>query len=85
MKVSHVAADAGALTIHAESAEVRARCPDCGRRAERSHSRYQRTVADLPWRGIAVEIRIHARRFFCDESSCERRIFCERLREIAAR
>ena len=71
--------------MHAESADFRARCPFCGRRTERVHSRYQRTVTDLPWCGIAVEIRIHARRFFCDEPSCERRIFCERLPEVAAR
>ena len=28
---------------------------------------------------------VHARRFFCDEPSCERRIFCERLPDVAAR
>jgi transposase len=85
MKVSHVAADSDVLTIYAESADVCPRCPDCGRGTERAHSRYQRKVADLPWRGIAVEIRIFARRFFCDEPSCERRIFCERLPDVAAR
>jgi transposase len=85
MKVSHVAADSDALTIHAESADLCARCPDCARDSRRPHSRYQRRVADLPWRGIAVEIRIRARRFFCEEPSCERRIFCERLPDVAAR
>lgn len=83
MQVGHVSADPGLLIIHAESAEVCARCPDCGRRTERVHSRYRRTVADLPWRGIAVDIRISARRFFCDELACKRRIFCERLPEAA--
>ncbi len=83
MQVGHVSADPGLLIIHAESAEVCARCPDCGRRTERVHSRYRRPVADLPWRGIAVDIRISARRFFCDELACKRRIFCERLPEAA--
>jgi transposase len=32
-----------------------------------------------------VKLEIRARRFFCDEVSCERRIFCERLEGIAAR
>lgn len=32
-----------------------------------------------------MTLEVRARRFFCDESSCERRIFCERLPEIAAR
>jgi hypothetical protein len=31
-----------------------------------------------------VVFRVRARRFFCDEASCQRRIFCERLPEVAA-
>ncbi len=32
-----------------------------------------------------MTLEVRARRFFCDEGSCERRIFCERLPKIAAR
>jgi transposase len=32
-----------------------------------------------------VTLKIHARRFFCDDPSCKRRIFCERLPEIRPR
>jgi hypothetical protein len=60
-------------------------CPVCGSRSERVHSRYTRTASDLPWRGIAVTLKVRARKFFCDRRSCEREIFCERLEEIAAR
>lgn len=42
------------------------------------HSRYVRTLADLPWRGVPVSLRLHVRRFFCDEPSCQRTIFAER-------
>lgn len=31
-----------------------------------------------------VTLRLRVRKFFCDEASCERRIFCERLPEVAA-
>lgn len=85
MIVQWLAADTERLTIHAENAEPSARCPDCSRDARRLHSRYQRRIADLPWRGVSITIQVHARRFFCDELSCVRRIFCERLPEIAAR
>jgi len=85
MIVQWLAAATERLTIHAENAEPSARCPDCSRDARRLHSRYQRRIADLPWRGISITIQVHARRFFCDELSCERRIFCERLPKIAAR
>jgi Transposase/zinc-finger of transposase IS204/IS1001/IS1096/IS1165 len=62
----------------------RARCPVCGRDSSRVHSRYSRNVSDLPRHWISVELEVRARRFFCDEASCERRIFCERLPDVAA-
>ncbi|MDP9480793.1 MAG: ISL3 family transposase [Actinomycetota bacterium] len=77
--------EAGKVTIFASSGGSRARCPGCGRGSSRAHSRYSRTVADLPWHGIPVTIRARVRRFFCDEASCGRRIFCERLPDVAAR
>ena len=73
------------VRISASSRARRARCPVCGRGSSRVHSRYRRTVSDLPWHGISVELEVCARRFFCDEASCERRIFCERLPDVAAR
>ena len=67
------------------SGTSRTRCPLCGCNSSRVHCRYWRAVSDLPWHGISVTLLVHARPFFCDEASCERRIFCERLPEVAAR
>jgi transposase len=75
----------GCVSISVSSGARRSRCPACGRDSSRVHSRYSRTVSDLPWHGISVELEVRARRFFCEEASCERRIFCERLEEVAAR
>lgn len=77
--------ETGRVSISVSSGVRRSRCPLCGRGTSRVHSRYQRTVSDLPWHGISVELEVRARRFFCDEPSCERRIFCERLPDVAAR
>jgi transposase len=60
------------------------RCPLCCRRASRVHSRYERTLADLPWGEHTVVLRLRVRRLFCDNARCERRIFTERLPGIAA-
>ncbi len=59
----------------------------CGRPSRRVHSRYSRAIADLPSRhGAPVVFHARVRRFFfCDEPSCERGIFCERLPDVAAR
>ena len=85
LRVLHVKAEREALVVLAESAADSGRCPLCDRPARRVHSRYARIVSDLPWRGIAVRLEIRARRFFCDREHCDRRVFCERLREVAAR
>ncbi len=54
-------------------------CPQCGHASTRVHSRYRRTLADLPWHGLRVRLAVHVRRFFCDVPGCRRRIFTERL------
>jgi transposase len=71
------------------SAVVRARacstpCPVCGARSERVHSRYTRQVADLPCLGVAVRLHLQVRRFFCDQPTCSRAIFTERLPGVVA-
>jgi transposase len=75
----------GRVTLSVSSGAQRCACPVCGRSSSRAHSRYSRIVSDLPWHGISVELAVRARRFFCDEPSCERKIFCERLPDVAAR
>ncbi len=77
--------ETGRVSIRVASGASKSRCPVCGLLSSRVHSRYSRTVSDLPWHGLSVELEVRARRFFCDEASCERRIFCERLPEVAAR
>jgi transposase len=68
-----------AITLTLQARRVMARCPLCGRRSKRVHSRYERTLADLPWGAYAVTIRLRVRRLFCSNTRCERRIFTERL------
>jgi transposase len=70
------------ITLHAR--QTTARCPLCGRRSKRIHSRYERTLADLPWGEYAVTIRLSIRRLFCGNDRCERRIFAERLPGVRA-
>jgi transposase len=72
------------ITLTLRSRQRTIRCPLCGRRASCVHSRYERTLADLPWGEHAVMLRLRVRRLFCDNARCERRIFTERLPGIAA-
>lgn len=59
-------------------------CPKCHQPSSRVHSHYQRTVADLPWQGVTVQLQLLTRRFFCVNKTCVRRIFCERLPQVVA-
>ena len=48
--------ETGRVSISAASETRRSRCPLCGRGSSRVHSRYSRSVSDLPWHGITVEL-----------------------------
>jgi transposase len=61
----------------------RERCPSCAWPSERVHSRYQRTLADLPWADFQVRLEVRVRKFFCDNLACHQRIFTERLPDVA--
>src|SRR3989442_5250036 len=71
------------LTLVAAMTAPKAVCPDCHQPSQRMHSGYPRTLADLPWALMPVELVLHVRRFFCDTSVCGRITFTERLPTVA--
>jgi transposase len=73
------------VTLVVSTHQAEASCPACGQGAVRVHSRYQRTVADLPWNGVPVRLQLRTRRFFCDAPACPVRIFTERLPGVVVR
>ena len=72
------------ITVTLRSQPYRTACPLCGGRSGRTHSRYERTLADLPWGEHAITIKLGVRRMFCDNASCKRQVFTERLPGVAA-
>jgi transposase len=72
------------LTLVVKATRAQAECPRCHRPSTRVHSYYTRTVADLPWHGVAVQLHLRTRRFRCQNSLCTKRIFCERLPRVVA-
>lgn len=54
-------------------------CPVCGHTADRVHSHYIRTLGDLPCCGQQVRWLVDVRRFWCENTTCQRVIFTERL------
>ncbi len=83
LRVEELLLEDGGVVVRASTRGRAAGCPVCGRRSRRVHGGYERTLADLPWGGMPVRLRVRVRKFFCDEPSCERRIFAERLEHVA--
>lgn len=59
----HDAADAIIVAAYGRSQDCR--CPHCGTASRRVHSRYPRTIADLPCAGRRIELHLTVRRFVC--------------------
>ena len=78
-KISLVELIQDRIVIHTEPVRPAVPCPECGTVSSRAHSRYRRRPRDLPWCQWAVQLVVHARKFFCDEPECPQRIFAERF------
>jgi transposase len=84
LKLSRIQDHDGRVSIVAAAASTTARCPTCRRTSSLVHSRYWRTLRDLPWQGSAVELRIEVRRFRCRAHDCPRKTYVERLPLVMA-
>jgi len=67
------------IGIAAVAGSASSDCPSCGAPSNHLHSHYLRTVAELPWQGRRVVLRLTVRRFRCRTAGCDRAVFCERL------
>ena len=72
------------LTLSLSSTQVIVPCPLCGGLTHRIHSHYERTLADLPCVHFRLRLILQVCKFFCPNAECRRRIFTERLPEVAA-
>jgi transposase len=75
--------EARQITVVVKSMQTTSPCPLCATPASRIHSRYERTLEDLPWADFRVRLWLRVRKWFCDASACPRQIFTERLPNVA--
>jgi transposase len=84
LRLRQVTIEEHRLTFAVEATRRTAPCPLCHRTATRVHSRYVRTLVDLPWAGRGVRLHLDVRRFRCRTRACARRIFAERFPRLGA-
>jgi transposase len=61
----HRETEGNVITMVVRTTASQARCSLCGSPSTKVHSRYTRLLADLPWMGHAVRLKLSLRRFFC--------------------
>lgn len=75
--------EANTILVKVISAVGEATCPYCQMPANWTHSRYIRTLDDLPCGERRVQVQWKTRRFFCDNHTYSHFTFCERLPGVA--
>src|SRR5262245_4559450 len=85
LSLDGIVLDGATVTLLLRTASATASCPGCGQPSHRVHSRYTRTVRDLPTQGRPTLLRLTARKFFCRNPDCPRSVFCERLPDLVPR
>ncbi|MEV6971178.1 transposase family protein [Hamadaea sp. NPDC051192] len=67
------------LLVHASAVGAVANCPKCQVASLRVHSRYVRRLSDTAVAARPSRLMVTVRKFFCDNPSCGRKVFCEAL------
>lgn len=60
-------------------------CPCCGQESNRKHSKYLRSLIDLPMIDKYTRLKLVARRFYCGNNDCTRKIFSEQFEGFVTR
>jgi transposase len=84
LQIDAIALGPDQITATLIATRLRSPCPVCGCHSQQVHSRYQRTLTDLPWGRFTVRLQLTVRKFFCRQPTCSRRIFTERLPAVVA-
>ncbi|SEO20463.1 Transposase [bacterium A37T11] len=79
LKAETIDSEPGVLYVHTSVYQKDSACPICGKRSNRIHSRYTRTLLDLPISGNIAKVKLKARKYFCDNAVCSRKVFTERF------
>lgn len=79
LKLECFVANKDRITVIVSCIRTSSPCPICHQPSARVHSRYTRTLADLPWCGVPVQVILQTRKFYCQTTTCRRAIFTANL------
>lgn len=67
------------IYIHCKSIVNECNCTYCGENSCSIHSKYIRTLGDLPIQNNSVKLVLTVKKFFCNNSKCNHKTFCEKF------
>lgn len=79
LRADSIYSEPGILYIDTSVCQTCSICPVCNKRSTKIHSRYSRTLLDLPISGHLSKVKLKARKYFCDNTECPRKVFTERF------
>src|SRR6266699_4568777 len=79
LRVEWIEPQGADLSVGVVSTRPSSCCPLCAQASSQIHSRYQRTLRDVPCGDRKVILHLSVGKFFCRTPSCTQKIFTERL------
>lgn len=79
IRIINITENKNEIHFLAESEKTFCKCPKCNSLSNKIHSKYIRTIKDLPVNNKKVYINLITHKFFCINSNCNLKIFTERF------
>src|SRR5256884_3274006 len=71
------------LVVEVASTTSLSCCPLCSQPSSHIHSYYHRTLKDAPCVGRQLQLSLTVRKFLCRNPDCSRKVFTERIPDLA--
>jgi len=83
MEIDQIQITERGLVVAVASTTPSSCCPLCLQSSSHIHSYYHRTLKDAPCVGRQLQLRLSVRKFLCRNPDCSRKVFTERIPELA--
>ncbi len=83
MEIDQIQITETGLVVSVISTSPESCCPLCSQPSSDIHSHYHRTLKDAPCVGRQLQLSLTVRKFFCRHPLCSRKVFTERLPDLA--
>jgi transposase len=83
MEIDQIHITQTGLVVEVASTTPSSRCPLCLEPSSHIHSYYHRTLKDAPCVGRQLQLSLTVRKFLCQNADCSRKVFTERIADLA--